>query len=354
MSWTAKPKENSEWAALGGLRFVLACIVFFTHARAFVVLPAPLAHIADMGAFAAVLGFFVVSGYSIAASLSREKAHFYERRLSRIYPIYFVCMVLSCVPFLMYGPVVQMAGGSVEAPKSVWPIIGNFFFLGGIGVSAMPTNAVVWSLVIEVVYYLFAPLFNAMRTRLLIALVAISCFAYWFHGAFGVPGFNTGLNGSYGAVALAWAWLFGFLIHRCFNNRLLLPCCLIIGCVLLGRFDEYGAARFSSAVFVTSVLVVGAAHGVLLPRRMGRILEYLGELSYPLYLCHFPILLMLYGGQTAVSWIAAVAAVLSGAIVLLHIVDFPYRAYARRRLQSWHHAESDLHKTPEKEVVTVS
>ena len=326
-------KDDSEWAALGCLRFVLASIVFWTHFNNFSRLPFAFSHIADAGAFAAVLGFFVVSGYSIAASIERSRAGFYERRLSRIYPVYFVCMVLSCVPFLMYGPIVQMAfGGSEVVPKSVWPVIGNFFLLGGIAVPAMPTNTVVWSLVIEAGYYLLAPLFSQMRTRFLVGLVAASCLAYWLHGAFGVPDFNTGLNGSYGALALLWAWLFGFLLHRSPGNKVLQSSFLVIGCVMLGRFDEYGAARFSAAVFVLSVLVVALARDFSLPRLLAVSLEYLGELSYPLYLCHFPILLMVYGGQAEIPWYVGLAAVFAGAVILLHAVDLPYRAYARRRL----------------------
>ena len=323
-------KNAAEWAALGGLRFMLASIVFCTHIGAFVRLPFAVAHVADAGAFAAVLGFFVVSGYSIAASLCREKRGFYERRFARIYPVYFVCMILSCVPFLIYGPVIQMMSGSVEAPKSVWPIIGNFFLLGGVVVPEIPTNAVVWSLVIEVIYYFFAPFFMQLRTRYLIALIAASCLIYWLHSLFTVPEFNTGLYGSYGALALLWAWLFGFLIYRCSGNKVIQSSSLIIGCLLLGRFDQFASAHFSCAVFIMSVLIVISARDVFLPSRMIRFLEYLGELSYPLYLCHFPILLMLYGNQAKVSWAIGMASVFAGAIFLLHAIDLPYRAYAQR------------------------
>lgn len=74
-------KNAAEWAALGGLRFMLASIVFCTHIGAFVRLPFAVAHVADAGAFAAVLGFFVVSGYSIAASSAAKNEVFMNAAL---------------------------------------------------------------------------------------------------------------------------------------------------------------------------------------------------------------------------------------------------------------------------------
>ena len=326
---TISQPPDQTWAVLGGLRFVLASIVFWTHFGGYVRLPAPLSHIADAGAFAAVLGFFVVSGYSIAASLQRSPHHFYDRRLSRIYPVYFACMALACVPFLLYGPLISAAGG-VEAPKSVWPVIANFFFLGGIATPVMPTNPVVWSLAIEVVYYLFAPWLARLRSGWLLMVIALSVAAYWGHDWFGVVTFNILLFGSYGTLALAWAWLSGFLLRRHPGQTPLVAGVLFTGVLLLGRFDQY-IGHFSHAVFVGSVLVVASARQFSVPRVVVKALDWLGDLSYPLYLCHVPLLLLLYGGGRDWAWPVGVGAVAAGSVLLLHGVDLPYRAYARRR-----------------------
>jgi len=316
---------KNQWAVLGGLRFALASIVFWTHFGGYARLPFALTSVGSWGAFSAVLGFFIVSGYSIASSLAREGIGFYERRLTRIYPTYFACMILACVPFLLFG---SLIGGGADAPKSVWPIVGNFFFFGGIVVPAMPTNPVVWSLAIEVLYYLLAPLFFKMRSRFLLGIALISSIVYWLHNSFNVPDFNTALHGSYGAVAMLWAWLFGFLLYRCRGSKLLLPACLIAGCVLIGRYNQSGL--YSSAILVISLLLVGYAREISLPVRLTKSLEYLGELSYPLYLCHVPVLLLLYGSGIEFAWIVGLAGCVLGSVLLLHGVDLPYRAYARR------------------------
>ena len=328
MTIGTQKRVDTEWAVLGGLRFVLASIVFWTHFGGYVRLPSPLAHISDFGAFAAVLGFFVVSGYSIAASLERDArpGAFYERRMNRLYPTYFVCMVLACLPFALYGPVI----GSVEAPHSVWAVVANFFLLGGIAVLAMPTNPVVWSLVIEAIYYLFAPWLMRVRSRWLLAIFAVSVAAYWGHDWFGVAAFNILLFGSYGALALAWAWLSGFLLRRHPGHLALVSGILFTGVLLLGRFDQF-IGHFSAAVFVASMLFVASARTLRLPHMAIKPLEYLGEISYPLYLCHVPILLLLYGGGREWAWPIGVIAVAVGAAAILHGIDLPYRAYARRR-----------------------
>ena len=343
MSAQKRNENSSEWAVLGGLRFALASIVFWTHFGGYVRLPRPLAHISDFGAFAAVLGFFVVSGYSIAASLERDSrpGAFYERRLTRIYPTFFACMILACIPFLTAGP---MAGGGVDVPKSAWSVVLNFLLLGGIVVAPLATIGVVWSLVIETVYYLLAPAFHRVSSRWLLGIVAVSAAAYWLHTSFHVVDFNEGVNGSYGALALAWAWLLGFLLQRHPKDRRILLGGIVLGCLLLGRFDQYGVAHFSCAVFAGAVAFIASARSIAVSCRMARLLDWLGELSYPLYLCHAPILILLYGGGREWTWPLGLLAVAAGSIVLLHGVDLPYRAYARRRSSHRHDTPKSVSK----------
>jgi peptidoglycan/LPS O-acetylase OafA/YrhL len=56
---------------------------------------------------AAVIGFFLISGYSIAASLQRSSKGFYRRRFLRIYPIYFFAIVTTHILSLVLGSGIQ-------------------------------------------------------------------------------------------------------------------------------------------------------------------------------------------------------------------------------------------------------
>ena len=80
-----------------------------------------------------------------------------------------------------------------------------------------------------------------------------------------------------------------------------------------------------------STLAIVYATTFQLPDRIGWILTYLGNLSYPIYLVHAPIYALLYfyvrnytADMTKIIFIFPLSAVLS-AIAVYHIVDLPGR-----------------------------
>ena len=85
----ASSDNNDQWALLAGLRFFLSMTVILGHC-------ALLINTDKTGIFgagllnpgSAVFGFFILSGYSIAASLDRDVSDFYRRRIVRIWPLY--------------------------------------------------------------------------------------------------------------------------------------------------------------------------------------------------------------------------------------------------------------------------
>jgi peptidoglycan/LPS O-acetylase OafA/YrhL len=77
------------------MRFLLASIVAVAHISDFEKSPFSMFCAASLDAKAAVVGFLVISGFSIAASLDRDPNGFYFRRFKRIYPIYFFAVLLG-------------------------------------------------------------------------------------------------------------------------------------------------------------------------------------------------------------------------------------------------------------------
>jgi peptidoglycan/LPS O-acetylase OafA/YrhL len=76
----------------------------------------------SFGGNQAVICFFVISGFSIGASVERRHEHFYERRFWRIYPVYLTCFALACVPFAIFGPAIASRNGmgDTELPLGRW------------------------------------------------------------------------------------------------------------------------------------------------------------------------------------------------------------------------------------------
>lgn len=274
---------HNPWPALAALRFVLAVVVMVSHLSWF----AP--GLPDGGALAAVLGFLVVSGYSIAASLEREPAGFYRRRLRRILPVYLAACALSLLPVAL-GPVVDATGyvWAVPAPAEV---VCNLVFLQGFACGPLTSNPVVWSLSVEAACYAAAP-FLRRWTAAALALVSLAAFLLIPPE----PVYYSRMTGGGALVLLAWAWLAGFLLWR-------------------------AGLRFTLPV----------------PRRL---CLWLGDVSYPLYLVHIPAYLGLWAlGVRAPVLLAAGALALA---VLAQAVERKARAAAERgRARDERHAADD-------------
>ena len=108
-------------------------------------------------AHAAVLIFFLLSGYVIGINhldiplTSKNLKTYYIKRLIRIYPIYFIALLLSIA--CLYPAL----------DKS--ELFGHFFFLQGIFLKSYSSNVVLWSLSYEVFYYLIFPIVWVIHTR---------------------------------------------------------------------------------------------------------------------------------------------------------------------------------------------
>jgi peptidoglycan/LPS O-acetylase OafA/YrhL len=300
------------------VRFVLALAVvnyhlFITGATE----GAPL--LSEFGAMGCICGFLVISGYSIAHSIATKPTRFFQRRAWRILPIYYVTMALSLVPYLWTpspNPF-RFDVGEATAPE----ILSSLFLLQTFVTDKIPVFGPSWTLAIEWWLYVAAPLVLRARAWMLVALIAASFVIqrlllekgyYPVHlHRYGVP-----------ALMLLWAWMSGFLYYRVEGWSAVL---LVLGGYwVVGRFPEGGNEL---PYLIASFAVVQAKRLPPMPRFLAKTLNYLGDLSYPLYLVHVP--LMLWLGRW-VQWKGTYPNFLSvsllAAAVLYHGVDAPLRA----------------------------
>jgi peptidoglycan/LPS O-acetylase OafA/YrhL len=328
-----------QWAVLAGLRFLLATIVLASHARhmgAALVVFGPLRL---MGYQVAMIGFFLISGFSIAHSV-RHPEGFYRRRLDRIYPVYLVGLLLALVPFMVWGPVVTTHAEKIGAPGSLWDLLGNAFFLQGITVRRIETNGPLWSLAVEALYYLFAPLFAKLRVRHLLALVGLSALAYVGRSRLGAGDWAYNMNGL-SAFLLLWSWLLGFLAYK-HGREIWMRLLLVAAAPLLLLY-----APPTPILAIPIYLLVAAA--LLWPPKLGllraggqKTLQYLGELSYPLYVVHWPILVLLCSGGQHHPAFMVVAGCFLAAVLVYHGIDAPMRRRLAARQARQRDVQSSL------------
>ena len=108
------------------------------------------------GGFEAVLGFLLISGFSIGKSISKNKQSYFKRRIARIYPVYLASLATALL--------VSFSGLNL----SVLPILGlnlifaiQIFTLNSFG---LPT----WTLALEVWLYAIAPLLLKLNYKQLL------------------------------------------------------------------------------------------------------------------------------------------------------------------------------------------
>jgi peptidoglycan/LPS O-acetylase OafA/YrhL len=318
-----------SWKILGGLRFALAMIVLFGHLVRFVPDQGPinkgLLLFDGLGAVAAVFCFLVISGFSIAHSITVAPRGYFRRRMIRIYPLYFFSVLLALLPFLFTPSPIRTLGGVFELPQA-GTIVGNLVLLQAFAVHPIESNAPLWTLAVEVCCYLLAPLFVRTPRIVLLAIIAISAMAYAAFPKLHL-GFYSSLLFGMPLLFMIWAWLAGFVLYFHRADRRYWIAILCLGTLLFSTNRAF-MTRFSIFTYVASVALILFSDGIRLPRYVLRLLNYGGELSYPVYIFHVPVLLLCYAVLGVRSSLVLVGAVLLCSAFFYHVVDQPIR---RRR-----------------------
>ena len=156
------------------LRLILASIVALFHLHV-------LSGIATFECFAtylspgfAVRGFFVISGMLIYRSYTRSSSikSYFEKRIRRIYPAYFTIIVVAAFALfpLSTAPASRYFGVGMLKYLAANLVFLNFLFPWLPGVfTHVPNSAVngaLWTLKVEVVFYLFVPVLHWLCERL--------------------------------------------------------------------------------------------------------------------------------------------------------------------------------------------
>ena len=274
-----------RWEILAALRFFLAWVVLCGHSEWFLPQGSPLAYFAQFGGTTAVLGFMLVSGFSIASSLVRKPEGFYVRRFLRIYPVYLSAIIFAQIVAAQLGPRTVLPGHTFVATGPL-TTAGNVLLLQMFLCKAIAYDPVVWSLSIECFYYLLAPYFMRTTFWKLAVLMGISAVAYALppHEAFG-PVYAMILK--FHPLRYLWSWLLGLLFYRS-GKTILYIAGLAGGLVLVRLSVRDNSQLLCPLTYAGSVLIIAFSNRLVLPRIGVRIADWLGEISYPLYVFHVP------------------------------------------------------------------
>lgn len=286
-----------------------------------------MALVAEVG----VQGFFILSGYLVYASLERSSSltDYAEKRLRRVYPAY-AFVILACVSVaLIVSPgaredligVARYTGWNLIFANFMEPNLPGVF----IGNPTTEVNGALWTLKIEVMFYLFLPVLLWLL-RLgggqdwigcILVYVGAEVWRAWFNevGQFEIarqlPGqlsfFLTGMMlqaANLSGARLHFAGVAGGIL---FLASLLLP-----------------PAEFARAIGLGAFTVWLATGIVRLPNP-----ARFGDLSYGIYIVHAPIIqVCIATGVFALGSIigagVAVTASVIAAFALWHLIEKPF------------------------------
>lgn len=157
------PKPN--WALLAGLRFALAFGVLCEHVN--MISPDGNGAMLPINAAACVLAFFLISGYSMHHSYAAEPVGFYRRRIWRVMPVYWFGLALAALPFALWGPSIAVNFGMAVANPGPLEWIRYALVLQPLTTNRVPVNSALWSLGVEIAYYVAIPWISRASSRVM-------------------------------------------------------------------------------------------------------------------------------------------------------------------------------------------
>lgn len=275
---------SGRYSFIDGLRGLAAFAVVMFHALRgnhvdFV--PPEFAHIATLGEGGVAI-FFVISGFVIMHSISKAPitlrflAYFMLRRSIRLDPPYWAAILLAIGFSVLASSVVV---GRPPPEFSTGQLIAHLFY-GQEILGYLHLNPVFWTLCYEVQFYIVLAL--VLVTRSTAVLILAFCLSLlWPLGV--VPE----LRGVF--VNLFYAFLLGVGVHFAWSFPRARPLFLVYaGILLIASFihaDLFALISSATALILVSAAIKGRIHDTL----NWRWLQFLGMISYSLYLTHNPI-----------------------------------------------------------------
>ncbi len=317
------------------LRFVFAFTVFLVHAQTLSqnTSLAPLAH--WLSAELAIQGFFVISGYLVYMSHenSRNLSIYLQKRARRIYPAYFTVIVLSA----LIGALLTSKGIAEYFSADLFRYLGaNLLFLNFLapnlpGVFETNTlqavNGALWTLKIEVMFYLSVPLIAWAARRyghalsfavVYAASILYSLLLYHLLEKTGQVIYGTLARQLPGQLTYFIAGM-ALFHYREMLPRLrwwLLPAVIVLWLVR----DPVLRLALQPAALAVMVIYIAVAF-----RSLGNFGRY-GDLSYGAYIFHFPILqamlaLGLFPAKGYLGLVVATILVIFTAFLSWHLLE---------------------------------
>ena len=361
------PQTSSRVAVLDGLRGLAVALVVIYHFHEYISMLWPgQTAFGETEWIARAMGFFwigvdlfyVLSGFFIGSAVLRpqewQPVAFIKNRLARILPAYYVSMFV--VLLLLERSMLDNVQGLVNIAMHLLRMHNLQEW------SMFAINGPYWTLGVEFTFYVamlgLAPLFRSRSGWIILPLMLAVCYTWRAGLMAGIPAperffFGAQLPGALDefaagmAVALIYqrGWLSRFEQRPLMAGVLLAftGCLLVLVCMThfvsmqTDYWQSWGTVIFSRTLLCVSFAIIISAFLVLARNRTLILvmhysqLQWLGKVSFSVYLYHVPIILLLHrqaGNLLAPGWLWNVVA-----MVLISLVSFASYRWVEK---PWH------------------
>ena len=319
-------QTKPHYAILDGLRGVAALMVIWYHIfEGFAT--SPIDQKFNHG-YLAVDFFFILSGFVIGYAYDdRWKTmgigEFFKRRLIRLHPMVILGAVFGVIAFIIQG-CVQWNGTHVGAGSIILSLVLSMLLIPclpsgyaevrGNG-EMFPLNGPAWSLFFEYIGNICYALFiRRFSTKVLAIWTAILGVIYAWFAIFNVSGYemvgvgwtmmdNVNIFG--GLLRMMFPFSLGMLLARNFRPTRVRGIFWIAIAVLFALFSVpffpsvngicvNGIFEMCCIMLIFPSLVWLGASGVTSDKASTGVCKFLGDLSYPLYIVHYPVMYLFY------------------------------------------------------------
>ena len=325
--------------------------------------------------YLAVDFFFILSGFVIGYAYDDRwgknftMKDFIKRRLIRLHPMVIMGAVVGAITFYIQGSV-QWDGTHIGISMVMLSLLCTIFFISampGVGYEVrgngemFPLNGPCWSLFFEyignILYALFIRrLSNKALTIVVVLLgVALASFAIFNvsgYGNIGVGWTLDGVNFIGGLLRMLFPFSMGMLLSRNFKPMKLRGAFWICTLVMIALFAvpylEGTESICTNGIYEAFCIIIAfpillwiGASGTTTDKKSTQICKFLGDISYPIYVIHYPFMYLFYAwliknqlftlGETWQVALCVYAWNILFAYLCLKLYDEPVRKYLAKR-----------------------
>ncbi|GAT62755.1 acyltransferase family protein [Paludibacter jiangxiensis] len=372
-----KPHYN----LLDGLRGVAALLVLWYHVNEGFGFAGAVSGVSDgrilnfNHGYLAVDFFFILSGFVIGYAYDDRwnkdfgLKEFFKRRLIRLHPMVIMGAILGVITFCLQGSV-QWNGTQITTSFTMLALLLTMFFIPAIpgagyeirGNGEMfPLNGPFWSLFFEYIgNILYALFIRRLSTKMLGILVVLLGIALtWFaignistYGSIDAGWTLDSVNFLGGSLRMLFPFTMGMFLSRIFRpvkargtfwlcSALLTALFAVPFIGVLKPLSLNGIYESFCILIVFPILVWLGASGATTDKFSTNTCKFLGDISFPLYVVHYPFMYLFYAwliknklytfGET---WVMSLVVMLWNillAYACLKLYDEPVRNYLAKR-----------------------